>query len=108
MDILCRLIITICVAFYIIVADPNVNVSMTTPLADPNVNVSMTTPLEASGDLYVPKFKLPDGLHGDKILLRWYWVTANQCRAQGYVDYPWPDSTWHPVGSLSKACESLR
>lgn len=71
-----------------------------------DTTVDTTTPPGEGGDLYVHKFKLPRGLHGDEILLQWFWVTANKCRAEGYVDYPWPDASWHPSGNLDKVCET--
>ena len=37
------------------------------------------------------KYKLPDGLKGDLILLQWYYLTGNSCTAKGYDTYPFPD-----------------
>lgn len=39
------------------------------------------------------RFKLPQGLTGDLVLLQWHWVTGNSCRSAGYDDYPFP-SGW--------------
>ncbi|KAL7548592.1 hypothetical protein ACHAWF_013239 [Thalassiosira exigua] len=72
----------------------------------PNDTLNMAVPPGEDGDLYIHKFKLPAGLYGDEVLLQWYWVTANGCRAIGYESYPWPSNTWHPTGSLSKVCET--
>ena len=38
------------------------------------------------------KLKLPDGLHGDLVLIQWYYVAANRaCHHAGYDKYDWPD-----------------
>jgi len=39
------------------------------------------------------RFKLPQGLTGDLVLLQWHWVTGNSCRSAGYDEYPFP-SGW--------------
>ena len=41
------------------------------------------------------KFKLPQGLTGDLVLIQWHYLTANSCKHPGYDDYPfpWSDST---------------
>jgi len=41
------------------------------------------------------RFKLPDGLTGDLVLLQWHWVTGNSCRSAGYESYPFP-AGWAP------------
>jgi len=41
------------------------------------------------------RFKLPDGLTGNLVLLQWHWVTGNSCRSAGYDDYPFP-AGWAP------------
>jgi len=47
------------------------------------------------------RFKLPEGLTGDLILLQWHWVTGNSCRSAGYQNYPYP-AGWAP--SSTDAC----
>ena len=48
----------------------------------------MTT-LGASGYMYRFKYKLPDDVSG-RVLLQWYYITANSCSAPGYDSYPFP------------------
>lgn len=33
------------------------------------------------------KFKLPEGLQGQKVLLQWWYFTANSCTPEGYAEY---------------------
>ena len=33
------------------------------------------------------KYKLPDNLTGELVLIQWYYVTGNRCVDEGYVDY---------------------
>jgi len=47
------------------------------------------------------RFKLPQGLTGDLVLLQWHWVTGNSCRSAGYDEYPWP-TNWE--GDNMEAC----
>ena len=42
------------------------------------------------------RFKLPEGLTGDLVLLQWHWVTGNSCRSAGYDSYPFPPG-WNPA-----------
>ena len=42
-----------------------------------------------SGLLYKFKYKLPDNISG-RVLLQWYYITANSCSAPGYNSYPFP------------------
>ena len=49
-------------------------------------------------------FKLPNGLHGDLILLQWYYLTANSCVTDGYNTYAWPEG-FYP-GDLP-VCQSI-
>ena len=57
-----------------------------------------------NGELYVHQFKLPEGLEGD-VLLQWYWITANGCRAPGYENYYTTQTIYDkPSGSLSNTC----
>eukprot|EP00542_Grammatophora_oceanica_P004661 CAMPEP_0194065916 /NCGR_PEP_ID=MMETSP0009_2-20130614/85733_1 /TAXON_ID=210454 /ORGANISM="Grammatophora oceanica, Strain CCMP 410" /LENGTH=1128 /DNA_ID=CAMNT_0038718813 /DNA_START=91 /DNA_END=3477 /DNA_ORIENTATION=+ len=41
----------------------------------------------AIGDPYTMKFKLPVGVAGDEVLLRWHYITANSCLPAGYDAY---------------------
>jgi hypothetical protein len=43
------------------------------------------------GAEYKMKFRLPDGIAGDLVLLQWYYLTANSCKHDGYADYPFPN-----------------
>ena len=36
---------------------------------------------------FAMKFKLPDGLVGDQVLLQWWYYTANSCTPSGYREY---------------------
>merc|ERR1740121_725466 len=40
--------------------------------------------------IYKHRYKLPEGLRGDLILLQWYYVTANSCSVEGYDTYDFP------------------
>jgi hypothetical protein len=51
------------------------------------------------GAQYKMKFKLPDGIHGDVVLLQWYYLTANSCKHVGYTDMVFPDA-WGPDAML--------
>jgi len=55
---------------------------------------------------FLMKFKIPDSLVGEKVLLQWLYVTANSCSPQGYSDYfgganslgqPLDNSFWTPM-----------
>ena len=57
-----------------------------------------------NGELYVHQFKLPEGIVGD-VLLQWYWITANGCRAPGYENYYTMQTIFDkPSGSLTNTC----
>lgn len=51
------------------------------------------------GAQYKMKFKLPEGVYGDVVLLQWYYLTANSCKHVGYTDMVFPD-TWGPDAKL--------
>mmetsp|Transcript_51720 Transcript_51720/g.155230 ORF Transcript_51720/g.155230 Transcript_51720/m.155230 type:complete len:383 (-) Transcript_51720:162-1310(-) len=57
-------------------------------VAPPNVEgkVSGGNP---PGMIFRHEFKLPDGLHGDKVLLQWHYITGNSCEDTGYENNPW-------------------
>lgn len=42
------------------------------------------------GSFYKYRYKLPDNLVGDYVLIQWYYLTANSCSHPGYNDYPFP------------------
>ena len=51
---------------------------------------------EAGGNaLFRHKFRLPEGLSGDLVLIQWHYVTANSCMDEGYDSYDWPEG-FHP------------
>lgn len=46
-------------------------------------------------------YKLPDGMHGDRVMLQWKYITANSCSPPGYKEYfqrnpSLPNSYWTP------------
>ena len=43
------------------------------------------------GAEYNMKFKLPDGVSGNVVLLQWYYLTANSCKHEGYANYNFPE-----------------
>lgn len=44
------------------------------------------------------KFRLPQGLSGEEVLLQWLYVTANTCSPDGYAEYyqKFPQEWWNP------------
>lgn len=44
-----------------------------------------------TGAKYKYKLQLPEGLHGEVVLLQWYYLTANSCKHVGYDMYDWPE-----------------
>jgi hypothetical protein len=44
-----------------------------------------------TGAKYKFKLQLPPGLHGEVVLLQWYYLTANSCKHVGYDMYDWPE-----------------
>lgn len=65
--------------------------------------------LKKSGDSYMNEvsysflMQLPRDLHGDLVLIQWYYLTGNSCVHQGYKDYKWP-SKWDVNVSGSDNC----
>ena len=43
------------------------------------------------GAIYKMKFKLPEDIYGDTVLLQWYYLTANSCKHEGYSEYNFPN-----------------
>jgi len=58
-----------------------------------------STVKDGSNYLYTHRYKLPNDLIGELVLIQWHYVTANSCLPEGYNDYDWPLG-WYP-GSLS-------
>ena len=56
--------------------------------------------IDSSGPLtgmaFKYKYKLPDGLYGENVLIQWHYLTANSCSHEGYDEYDFPDSSWRP------------
>lgn len=50
------------------------------------------------------KYKLPDNLTGELVLIQWYYITGNSCTDEGYADYhaihPFP-SGWNEESSTT-------
>lgn len=59
----------------------------------------------ANNYLFHHKFKLPDGLRGDLVLLQWYYLTGNSCFPPGYSTYSWP--VGFSPGSHLPACGEI-
>ena len=49
-----------------------------------------------SGMSFTYKFKLPEELYGENVLIQWHYLTANSCSHEGYDEYDFPDSSWRP------------
>lgn len=45
-----------------------------------------------TGAPYKFQLQLPQGLHGEVVLLQWYYLTANSCKHVGYDGYDFPES----------------
>ena len=68
---------------------------------DPNYPERAYIPLSSGNWNYSYKFKFPDGLSGDLVLLQWHYVTANSCTPSGYKEYNWPSGNdWHMAANL--------
>jgi len=61
------------------------------PLSHP---LAVTDNSGVSGMKFSHKFKLPDNVTGNLVLLQWHWLTANSCVHEGYAEYPFPSNTW--------------
>jgi len=46
------------------------------------------------------RMRLPPNVHGDLVLIQWYYLTANSCYHEGYRQYDWP-SNWNMDNALS-------
>ena len=49
------------------------------------------------GAQYKMKFKLPEGVSGNVVLLQWYYLTANSCKHEGYENYNFPEEWGNDV-----------
>lgn len=59
-------------------------------------------PLSSGNWNYSYKFKFPDGLSGELVLLQWHYVTANSCTPSGYKEYNWPaGNDWPKAPNLN-------
>ena len=58
-----------------------------------------------SGMVFTYKFKLPDGVYGDNVLIQWHYLTANSCSHEGYSEYAFPDPSWRP--SNTAICDPI-
>lgn len=78
---------------------------------DPNYPERAYIPLagdtmkEGSNYIYKHRYKLPDNLIGELVLIQWHYVTANSCLPKGYDTYNWPTG-WYP-GSLGTCGDPL-
>jgi hypothetical protein len=71
---------------------------------DPNYPERAYIPDAAAGNTFSYKYKLPDGLSGDLVLLQWHYVTANSCIPEGYYKYNWPvGAYWSGPNPLNMA-----
>ena len=50
------------------------------------------------------KMQLPTELVGEHVLLQWYYLTANSCYHEGYLEYDWPEGWAKPA---SARCEGV-
>merc|ERR1712151_1298056 len=51
---------------------------------------SHSTQKDGANYLYKHRYKLPENLSGDIVLIQWHYVTANSCRPEGYDNYIFP------------------
>ena len=63
---------------------------------DPNYPERAMMPPESFGNYYSYQVALPQDLQGGDYVLKWMYVTANSCVAEGYNRYPFP-SSWGPM-----------
>ena len=66
---------------------------------DPNYPERAYIPLSSGNWNYKYRFKFPDELRGDLVLLQWHYVTANSCTPSGYNQYNWPAGNDWPKAS---------
>jgi hypothetical protein len=55
--------------------------------ADPNYPERGYTRRKKVPANYEMKFKLPDTVYGDEVLIQWRYITANSCLPAGYISY---------------------
>ena len=66
---------------------------------DPNYPERAYIPLSSGNWNYKYRFKFPDELRGDLVLLQWHYVTANSCTPSGYNQYNWTAGNDWPKAS---------
>mmetsp|Transcript_5231 Transcript_5231/g.9608 ORF Transcript_5231/g.9608 Transcript_5231/m.9608 type:complete len:307 (+) Transcript_5231:1-921(+) len=71
------------------------------PINDPNYTPDLAS---ADGIMdYSFKMRLPPDLYGDLVLIQWYYLTANSCYHDGYLQYNWPTG-WRRDALSSGPC----
>jgi Lytic polysaccharide mono-oxygenase, cellulose-degrading len=58
------------------------------------------------GVFYRFRFKLPNDLSGELVLLQWHYYTANSCTYPGYSSYLFP-SSWGPMQDNLSLCTNI-
>lgn len=76
--------------------DPNYPERIYVPDGKVTGRVDDTSGFPGTKQLFSYDLALPCGLTGDLVLLQWYFVTAQDCYHEGYLDYDFPDS-WGDV-----------
>ncbi len=76
--------------------DPNYPERIYVPDGDVEGRVSDTSGFKGDKQLFSYQMNLPCGMTGDLVLLQWYFVTAQDCYHEGYLDYDFPAS-WGDV-----------
>ena len=56
-------------------------------------NVSLLHNIPPLNAQLLPRYKLPNNLSGDVVLLQWHYVTGNSCEDVGYDQYSFPWAT---------------
>jgi len=49
---------------------------------------------EGGGMHFKMRYRLPAGVSGERVLLRWHYVTGNSCSDVGYDSYAFPSPSW--------------
>ena len=62
---------------------------------------------DLNGDyIFSHRYRLPEGLSGDLVLLQWHWITGNSCLADdGYMTYDFPTG-FEPIEEIG-LCGSI-
>jgi len=64
-------------------------------VAPPDIDGKLSGGSPFSGMIFRHEFKLPVGLHGEKVLLQWHYVSGNSCQDIGYENNPWKTPSLH-------------